>query len=38
MVLMDKNLERIRAANREREQKYTFVDKSLLIADEYDVE
>jgi len=32
-ALTDKNLERIRAANRERERKYIFVDKSPLIAE-----
>jgi len=32
-ALTDKNLERIRAANRERERKYTIVDKSPLIAE-----
>jgi hypothetical protein len=32
-ALTDKNHERIRAANRAREQKYTFVDKSPLVAE-----
>jgi hypothetical protein len=31
--LTDKNLERIRAANRARERKYGLVDKSPLIAE-----
>jgi hypothetical protein len=32
-ALSDKNLERIRVANRRRERKYTLVDKSPLIAE-----
>jgi hypothetical protein len=32
-ALTDKNLERIRAANRERERKYGLIDKNPLIAE-----
>jgi hypothetical protein len=32
-ALTDKNLERIRAANRERERKYMQIDKSPLVAE-----
>jgi hypothetical protein len=32
-VLIDKNLERIRAENQAREMKYSLIDKSLLIEE-----